>query len=76
MPRADGLPEPGFKGPPGSTCEAFDRAYGTGCFHDPGFRPEPFAAKVRPRPGGAHWPAMSAAQERAWSRIGGVGIAP
>lgn len=58
------------------SCEAFDRTYGTGCFHDPGFRPEPFAAKVRPRPGGAHWPAMSAAQERAWSRIGGVGIAP
>jgi dienelactone hydrolase len=69
----------GRKPTPGSvarSCEVFDRTYGTGCFYDPKFRPEPFATKVRPRPGGAHWPAMTAAQERAWSRIDGVGIAP
>ncbi|MFE6286408.1 DUF6351 family protein [Streptomyces sp. NPDC057877] len=58
------------------TCGAFDTAHGGGCFYDPRFRPAPFATKVRPRPGGLHWPAMTAAQERAWSRIDGVGIAP
>ncbi len=37
----------------------------------PGTRPG-----VLPRPGGYHWPALTAGQERAWSRIDGVGIAP
>ncbi|MFG1922803.1 alpha/beta hydrolase family protein [Cryptosporangium sp. NPDC048952] len=46
------------------------------CFYDPGYDPAPFATKVRPRPGGTTWPAMTAAQEHAWSRIDGVGIAP
>ncbi|WP_254389419.1 hypothetical protein [Streptomyces sp. AC550_RSS872] len=59
-----------------ASCEAFDRTYGTGCFHDPEFRPAPYASRVEPRPGGLRWPAMTAAQERAWSRIDGVGIAP
>ncbi|MDI3405220.1 alpha/beta hydrolase [Streptomyces cavernicola] len=59
-----------------ASCPAFDAAYGTGCFYDPTFRPEPYASRVRPRPGGYDWPAMSAEQERAWSRIDGVGIAP
>ncbi|MYQ67808.1 MULTISPECIES: hypothetical protein [Streptomyces] len=59
-----------------SSCPVFDREYGTGCFYDPGYRPAPFAARVRPRPGGLHWPAMTAARERAWSRVDGVGIAP
>jgi hypothetical protein len=58
------------------SCGAFDRTYATGCYYDPGFRPSPYASRVRPRPGGLHWPAMTAAQERAWSRIDGVGIAP
>jgi hypothetical protein len=58
------------------SCGAFDSIYGGGCFYDPVFRPAPFATQVRPRPGGLHWPAMSAAQEQAWSRIEGVGIAP
>ncbi|MFE9644931.1 DUF6351 family protein [Streptomyces sp. NPDC006365] len=58
------------------SCGAFDTAHGGGCFHDPAFRPAPFATKVRPRPGGLRWPAMSAAQEQAWSRIDGVGISP
>ncbi|MBQ1092790.1 hypothetical protein [Streptomyces sp. B93] len=58
------------------TCGAFDAAHGGGCHYDPAFQPAPFATRVRPRPGGLHWPAMSAAQERAWSRIDGVGIAP
>lgn len=58
------------------SCAAFDRTYGTGCFYDPGFDPPPYASRVEPRPGGLLWPAMTAAQERAWSRIEGVGIAP
>ncbi|MDQ8705256.1 hypothetical protein RCO28_22555 [Streptomyces sp. LHD-70] len=59
-----------------AACPAFDATYGTGCFYDPAFRPAPYASRVRPRPGGHDWPAMTAAQERAWSRIDGVGIAP
>ncbi|MCF2130306.1 hypothetical protein L1I79_28310 [Strepomyces sp. STD 3.1] len=59
-----------------ASCAAFDATYGEGCFYDPGFRPAPYASRVRPRPGGLHWPAMTAAQERAWSGIDGVGIAP
>ncbi|MGD1223054.1 hypothetical protein AB9Q10_32025 [Streptomyces krungchingensis] len=59
-----------------SSCARFDRVYGTGCFYDPDFRPAPYASRVRPRPGGLSWPAMTAAQERSWSRIDGVGIAP
>ncbi|MEV0388145.1 DUF6351 family protein [Nonomuraea sp. NPDC050643] len=58
------------------SCGTFDGAYGTGCFYDPEFSPAPYATKIRPRPGGLRWPAMTAAQERAWSRIDGVGIAP
>ncbi|MCX4672783.1 DUF6351 family protein [Streptomyces sp. NBC_01381] len=58
------------------SCAAFDERYGSGCFYTPDFRPEPYAARVRPRPGGLSWPAMTAAQEKAWSRIDGVGIAP
>ncbi|MFD4594470.1 alpha/beta hydrolase [Streptomyces rubiginosohelvolus] len=59
-----------------ASCAAFDRTYGTGCFYDPGFRPSSYASRVLPRPGGLGWPAMTAGQERAWSRIDGVGIAP
>ncbi|MEQ0564809.1 DUF6351 family protein [Amycolatopsis sp. NEAU-NG30] len=59
-----------------SSCARFDGVYGGGCFYDPEYRPAPFATRVRPRPGGLRWPVMTAAQERAWSRIDGVGIAP
>ncbi|MDX6363678.1 MAG: hypothetical protein QOC85_2688 [Streptomyces sp.] len=59
-----------------ASCPAFDRAYGTGCFYDPDFHPDSYASRVEPRPGGLHWPAMTTAQERSWSRIDGVGIAP
>lgn len=59
-----------------ASCEAFDRSYGGGCFYDPVFRPAPYASRIRPRPGELAWPAMTAAQERAWKRIDGVGIAP
>ncbi|MEQ6025078.1 DUF6351 family protein [Streptomyces salinarius] len=59
-----------------ASCGTFDVTYGEGCFYDPGFHPSPYASRVRPRPGGLAWPAMTAAQERAWSRIEGVGIAP
>ncbi|AXL92611.1 hypothetical protein C4J65_33285 [Streptomyces sp. CB09001] len=58
------------------SCAVFDARYGEGCFYDPGFHPSPYASRVRPRPGSLAWPAMTAAQERAWSRIEGVGIAP
>lgn len=59
-----------------ASCAAHDRVHGTGCFYDPRFRPAPYASRVEPRPGGLSWPAMTAAQERAWSRVAGVGIAP
>ncbi|MFJ7074268.1 hypothetical protein [Streptomyces sp. NPDC098781] len=59
-----------------ASCGGFDETYGTGCFYDPGFRPGPYASRVEPRPGGLRWPAMTAGQERVWSRIDGVGIAP
>ncbi|MFG2965072.1 hypothetical protein ACGFZS_17515 [Streptomyces sp. NPDC048288] len=58
------------------SCAAFDRIYATGCFYDPAFRPASYASRVRPRPGGLRWPAMTAAQEKRWSGIAGVGIAP
>ncbi|MBK1783422.1 hypothetical protein [Prauserella cavernicola] len=58
------------------SCAAFDERYGTGCFFDPGFQPGDYASKVYPRPGGRHWPAISAGRERALSRMPGVGIAP
>ncbi|MFD9001449.1 hypothetical protein ACFV0T_10835 [Streptomyces sp. NPDC059582] len=59
-----------------ASCEDFDRTYGTGCFHAPDYRPSSYASRVRPRPGGLTWPAMTAAKEKAWSHIEGVGIAP
>ncbi len=58
------------------SCAAFDRTYGGGCFYDPGYQPAPFSTRIRPRPGGVAWPAMTAAQEWSWSRVEGVGIAP
>jgi hypothetical protein len=59
-----------------AACPAFDATYGAGCFFDPAFRPDPYDDRVYARPGGRHWPAMTSAQERRWSRIEGVGIAP
>ena len=57
-----------------ASCPAFDATYGTGCFVDPSFTPAPYAERVEPRPGGHRWPTMSAAKERAWARIPGIGI--
>ncbi|ROP42655.1 hypothetical protein [Saccharothrix texasensis] len=57
-------------------CPAADARYGTGCFFDPAYRPAPYSAQVRPRPGGTRWPAMTARQEWLWGRLGQVGIAP
>ncbi|HET6859671.1 MAG TPA: hypothetical protein VFH94_21595, partial [Streptomyces sp.] len=57
-------------------CPRFDATYGSGCFYEPAYRPAPYASRVEPRPGGRSWPAMTAAEERQWSRIPGVGIAP
>ncbi|GAA4058931.1 hypothetical protein [Streptomyces shaanxiensis] len=59
-----------------ASCGGFDETYGSGCFYDTGFRPGPYASRVEPRPGGLRWPAMTVVQERAWSGIEGVGIAP
>ncbi|MFB4426783.1 hypothetical protein C5F59_037560 [Streptomyces sp. QL37] len=59
-----------------SSCLAFDAEYGTGCFFRPDHRPASYASRVNPRPGATHWPAMTSAQERRWSRLGNVGIAP
>ncbi|MEV6373185.1 hypothetical protein [Micromonospora musae] len=75
----DGWVRTGRKPTPTSiaaSCAGFDRGYGTGCFYEPRFRPAPYASRVNPRPGGLRWPAMTAGQERSWSRIENVGIAP
>ncbi|GAA0253712.1 alpha/beta hydrolase family protein [Cryptosporangium japonicum] len=45
------------------------------CSYVPGYRPGPFFTRIRPRPGATTWPALTPAQERAWSRIPDVGIA-
>lgn len=37
------------------SCAAFDERYGSGCFNTPDFLPEPYAARIRPRPGGLSW---------------------
>ncbi|MEE6261794.1 hypothetical protein [Plantactinospora sonchi] len=58
-----------------ASCAAFDARYRTGCFYAPDFRPRSYASRVNSRPGGRDWPAMTVGQERAWSRIDGVGIA-
>lgn len=59
-----------------ASCAAFDRTYGTGCFYNQDFHPDSYASRVNARPGGLHWPAMTAAQEKSWSRIDGIGIVP
>ncbi|MFJ8858108.1 hypothetical protein ACIRD8_06680 [Streptomyces sp. NPDC102451] len=59
-----------------ASCPAFDDTYGTGCFFRPGHRPGPYSSRVNPRAGATHWPAMTRAQERKWSSLGDVGIAP
>ncbi|WP_373299196.1 hypothetical protein [Streptomyces phaeofaciens] len=59
-----------------ASCPAFDATYGTGCFYEPAFVPGPYASRVESRPGGLAWPALTAKQEREWSRVPGVGIAP
>ncbi|MFI7606390.1 hypothetical protein ACIBTV_14810 [Micromonospora sp. NPDC049366] len=59
-----------------ASCARFDARYDTGCRYDPDFHPAAYASRVNPRPGGLRWPAMTSVQERSWSRIGVVGIAP
>lgn len=59
-----------------NSCETFDGTYGGGCFYDPAYRPSSYYTRIRPRPGDVSWPPMTAAQERAWGRIEGVGIDP
>ncbi|SDM53986.1 hypothetical protein [Allokutzneria albata] len=55
-------------------CPAFDATYGTGCFYDSGYVPADYAMRVYPRPGGTHWPALSAAREWVLRHVPGVGI--
>lgn len=57
-----------------AACPGFDATYGSGCFIDPTFAPAPYDSRVAARPGGRRWPTMSAAQERAWSHVPGIGI--
>ncbi len=57
-------------------CARADATYGTGCFVDPSYRPGSYAGRVEPRPGGRRWPALSQRDERRWSRVPGIGIAP
>ncbi|WP_440581698.1 hypothetical protein [Streptomyces djakartensis] len=59
-----------------AACPAYDARYGTGCFYEPSFTPRPYAARVNPRPGGLTWPVLTAQQEKKWSRLPSVGIAP
>lgn len=58
------------------SCPGFDAVYGSGCFLDPAFTPAAYDTRVAARPGGRSWPTMTPAQEQAWSRIDGIGIAP
>ena len=59
-----------------AACTAQDADHGTGCLLDPGFTPPSYASRVEPRPDGLRWPVMTADQERAWSRMPGIGIEP
>ncbi|MGW7354815.1 hypothetical protein [Streptomyces sp. NPDC054784] len=59
-----------------ASCAAYDREYGAGCFFDPAYVPGDYASRVNPRPGGRHWPALTAARAKWWERWGNVGIAP
>lgn len=59
-----------------ASCPAFDAKYDTGCFYEPDYVPADYASRVYPRRGAQHWPALTAAEEAALSRIPGIGIAP
>ncbi|WP_241678759.1 hypothetical protein [Streptomyces lasalocidi] len=59
-----------------ASCPAFDARYGTGCLYRPSYVPQSYATRVNARPGGLDWPALTARQEKEWSRLPMVGIAP
>jgi fermentation-respiration switch protein FrsA (DUF1100 family) len=59
-----------------ASCPAFDARYGTGCLYRPSYVPPSYATRVNARPGGLDWPALTARQEKEWSRLPMVGIAP
>jgi len=60
-----------------AACPAYDAAYGTGCFVDPGFTPGSYASRVEPRPGAREWPALTSEQADEWEALPGpIGIAP
>ncbi|MDX2561362.1 hypothetical protein PV371_17090 [Streptomyces sp. TX20-6-3] len=59
-----------------ASCPRFDAMYESGCFYEPTFTPAPYSSRVNPRPDGLTWPALTAKQEKKWSKVPGVGIAP
>ncbi|MEU5110874.1 hypothetical protein AB0G64_05175 [Streptomyces longwoodensis] len=59
-----------------ASCPAFDARYGTGCLYRPSYLAPSYATRVNARPGGLDWPALTARQEKEWSRLPMVGIAP
>lgn len=59
-----------------SACPTFDATYGTGCFFDPGYVPSAYESRVYPRADARRWPALTAAEADAWTRLGTVGIQP
>ncbi|WP_371554559.1 hypothetical protein OG416_03420 [Streptomyces longwoodensis] len=63
---------------PGETVKGRGGAarYGTGCLYRPSYVPPSYATRVNARPGGLDWPALTARQEKEWSRLPMVGIAP
>jgi hypothetical protein len=59
-----------------AACPNNDKTYATGCFFDPKYTPAPYESRVYPRPGGRHWPALTALQSKIWEWQGVQGIAP
>lgn len=56
------------------SCPAADTTYGTGCFFNPSYTPARYESRIFARPGERRWPAMTAKQAQAWSKIPGIGI--
>ncbi|SMC58475.1 hypothetical protein [Kibdelosporangium aridum] len=60
-----------------AACPAFDEKYLKGCFFEPGFQPNSYESRVRPRIGAYGWPALTEFQAKIWQRFyPNVGIAP
>lgn len=55
-------------------CADKDATYGDGCFIEPGYRPQSYFDRVRPRPGHTQWPAITWEQYLRWENAGDIGI--